>query len=40
LICVIYTDVIGVMTRVGVEREYERDGEKTKMNLIELDSNC
>ncbi|AES87502.2 animal RPA1 domain protein [Medicago truncatula] len=32
-------DVIGVMTGVGVEREYERDGVKTKMNVIELDSN-
>ncbi|AES64871.2 animal RPA1 domain protein [Medicago truncatula] len=34
-------DVIGVMigVGVGVEREYERDGVKTKMNVIELDSN-
>ncbi|AES87182.1 DUF223 domain protein [Medicago truncatula] len=32
-------DVIGVMTGVGVEREYESDGVKTKMNVIELDSN-
>ncbi|AES67838.2 DUF223 domain protein [Medicago truncatula] len=32
-------DVIGVMIGVGVEREYERDGVKTKMNVIELDSN-
>jgi len=31
--------LIGVMTGVGVEREYERDGGKTKMNAIELDSN-
>jgi hypothetical protein len=37
--CVIYADVIGVMTGVGVEREYKRDGVKTKMNVIELDSN-
>jgi len=36
----IYADVIGVMTGVGVEREYVRDGGKTKMNVIELDSNC
>jgi len=27
------------MTGVGVEREYERDGGKTEMNVIELDSN-
>jgi len=27
------------MTRVGVKSEYERDGGKTKMNVIELDSN-
>ncbi len=39
LIYVIYADVIGVMTGVGVEREYEREGVKTKMNVIELDSN-
>ncbi len=39
LICVIYTDVIGVLTWVGVEREYERDGGNTMMNVIELDSN-
>ncbi|AES74184.2 animal RPA1 domain protein [Medicago truncatula] len=32
-------DVIGVMIGVGVEKEYERDGVKTKMNVIELDSN-
>jgi len=31
LICVIYADVIGIMTKVGVEREYEREGVKTKM---------
>jgi len=36
LICVIYADVIGVMTGVDVEREYERDSRKTKMNVIEL----
>jgi len=39
LICVIYADVIWVMTGVGVEREYKRDGGKTKMNVIELNSN-
>jgi len=39
LIWVIYEDVIGVMTEVCVEREYEREGVKTKMDVIELDSN-
>ena len=40
LIYVKYTDVIRVLTGVRVEREYERDGGKTKMNVIELGSNC
>jgi hypothetical protein len=39
LIYVIYADIIGVVTGVGVEREYEREGIKTKINVIELDSN-
>ena len=34
-----YIDVIGVMIEMSVEREYERDGGKTTMNVIELDSN-
>jgi len=39
LIYVIYADVIGFMTGIDVEREYEKEGVKTKMNVIELDSN-
>jgi len=27
------------MTEVSVERKYKRDGGKTKMNVIELNSN-
>jgi len=39
LIYVIYAYVIGVMTGVGVEREYKREGVRIKMNVVELDSN-
>jgi len=38
-IWVIYADVIGVVTGVCVEKEYEREGVKTKTNVIEFDSN-
>lgn len=28
---------MGILTGVGTEREHERDGKKTAMNVIELD---
>lgn len=31
-------DVIGFFTGVGAERQYERNGVSTKMNVIELES--
>lgn len=31
-------DVIGVLTGVGSEREYERNGSKTKLNVICLEA--
>ena len=34
----ICADVIGVLTGVGTEKEYEKDGKKTKMIVIELES--
>jgi len=33
------TGMIGIMTGMSVEREYEIDNGKTKMNVIEIDSN-
>jgi len=32
-------DVIGVLTAVGKEREYVKDGVSSKINVIELDNN-
>lgn len=31
-------DVIGLLTGLGTEREIEKDGKKTKMNVIELEN--
>lgn len=31
-------DVIGMLTAIGTEREIERNGVRTKMNVIALDS--
>lgn len=33
-----HTDVIGVLTGVGTEREIDRNGSRTKMNVIALDA--
>lgn len=32
------TDVIGMLSGVGIEREYERNGAKTKLNVISLEA--
>jgi hypothetical protein len=31
-------DVIGMLTEVGEERQYERNGQSTKLNVIELEA--
>jgi hypothetical protein len=33
----LYVDVMGMLTGVGTQREYERNGTKTKMVAMELD---
>lgn len=33
-----FTDFMGVLTGVGAEKEYERDGVVTKMIVIELEA--
>jgi len=35
----LYVDVMGMLTGVGTQREYERNGAKTKMVAMELDYN-
>ncbi|KAM7264164.1 hypothetical protein ACFE04_001847 [Oxalis oulophora] len=32
-------DIIGLLSRVGTEREYDKDGKRTRMNVIEVTSN-
>lgn len=32
-------DVVGFFSAVGVEKQYERNGSMTKMNVIELEDN-
>lgn len=31
-------DVVGMLTGVGSERQYERNGTKTKLNVISLEA--
>ena len=35
---IIVLDIIGVLTGVGSERELERNGNMTKLNVIELEA--